>query len=301
MWKKKHSVCYILLLWLVSCGTNSGHLPSDHSASDRKLLVQKYAISWRKGIEEIDLTFVIPNSIMGRQKVEDTVFSIEPISIMSSDSSRYAKFLIKTKDFPESKALVEIRSSIGVWPLTKKNAAGLQGNPKQFLASEPMIQSADERIVRIARSLEAPTAMDTVENIHAYVRSQFDHIEHNTDLSALETLDRKAGDCSEFALLYAAIARACGIPSMVVTGINIDPSSNGPDYHLWNESYIPDYGWCRVDTTYPIYNYYYQPDHYIYLSTSPADPKLDGFELWTSRYKPALPDAVTIELGVTVK
>ncbi len=68
--------------------------------------------------------------------------------------------------------------------------------------------------------------------------------------SAAETAEHKTGDCSEHAVLVAALARAAGIPSRVVCGLaclSEVPGRQGGafGYHMWAEVYVGE--WLPLD------------------------------------------------------
>jgi transglutaminase-like putative cysteine protease len=61
--------------------------------------------------------------------------------------------------------------------------------------------------------------------------------------SALATLEQRRGDCNEHAVLFAALARAAGIPTQVEAGIVY--LKGRFYYHAWNRVYLN--GWVTVD------------------------------------------------------
>ena len=68
--------------------------------------------------------------------------------------------------------------------------------------------------------------------------------------TALETARQKAGDCTEHAVLAAALARAAGIPSRVVIGMAYADAFCGLGgkqflYHMWTEVYVGE--WLPID------------------------------------------------------
>jgi hypothetical protein len=64
--------------------------------------------------------------------------------------------------------------------------------------------------------------------------------------SAREVLERLSGDCSEHAILMAAMARAVAIPAKVVSGI---VHVNGQfAYHMWVEVWTGE-DWFALDAT----------------------------------------------------
>ena len=73
--------------------------------------------------------------------------------------------------------------------------------------------------------------------------------------SAAETVRSLEGDCSEHAVLCAAMARAAGMPSRVVSGLVYLPPGGGLGgergvfgYHLWAEALVGPDAWLRIRT-----------------------------------------------------
>lgn len=66
--------------------------------------------------------------------------------------------------------------------------------------------------------------------------------------SPLETLKNRSGNCQSHARLYAALARAAGIPTRFVSGL-VYAEGQGFLYHSWAESYL-DGGWTPLDPTF---------------------------------------------------
>jgi len=65
-------------------------------------------------------------------------------------------------------------------------------------------------------------------------------------LSALEVAQRKEGDCTEHAVLLAALARARGLPARVAVGLVLQ--GDAFYYHMWTEVFI-DGCWVGFDAT----------------------------------------------------
>ena len=64
--------------------------------------------------------------------------------------------------------------------------------------------------------------------------------------TALDVLKTMKGDCNEHAVLFAALARAAGIPTQTAVGlIYMDRAFY---YHAWNEVYLGK--WIPVDATF---------------------------------------------------
>ena len=56
--------------------------------------------------------------------------------------------------------------------------------------------------------------------------------------SAAEVVDTHEGDCTEHAVLLAALCRARGIPARVAIGLVYMPATHEFGYHMWTEVYI---------------------------------------------------------------
>lgn len=76
-------------------------------------------------------------------------------------------------------------------------------------------------------------------------------LDFNGHYSALDTITRRAGDCTEAAVLLAALGRAAGIPTRVVSGLaysreNYHGVSNAFMPHSWTLAYV-DGQWRSFD------------------------------------------------------
>jgi len=61
------------------------------------------------------------------------------------------------------------------------------------------------------------------------------------------SLPRKTGDCGEYSLIFTALCRAVGIPARIANGHWCCKAKM--NYHVWNEFYLPNYGWVPADAT----------------------------------------------------
>jgi transglutaminase-like putative cysteine protease len=73
--------------------------------------------------------------------------------------------------------------------------------------------------------------------------------------SAARSLERGAGSCRDFAVLFAEAARALGLGARITSGYLYDPdqarvgSAGSGSTHAWVEIYIPGAGWLTFDPT----------------------------------------------------
>ena len=122
---------------------------------------------------------------------------------------------------------------------------------KEYLAANSVLEIDDPRVRAMAAeakgSLTEPR--EIVEALEQYVHRVVDTKDFSqTFSSAAEVAASRQGDCTEHAVLLAALARACGIPSRVAIGLVYVPSLQGFGYHMWTEVYVNG-GWLSLDAT----------------------------------------------------
>ncbi len=67
--------------------------------------------------------------------------------------------------------------------------------------------------------------------------------------TAKEVYENLEGDCTEHAVLYAAMSRAAGIPARVASGLIYSREFQAFGYHMWNEVCV-DGRWIALDPTF---------------------------------------------------
>jgi hypothetical protein len=117
-----------------------------------------------------------------------------------------------------------------------------------YLAPNALIQSEDPRIREQAAKILGSTtdAREAARKLGDWVYTALDKKAVISIPSALEVLSRREGDCNEHTALYAALARAAGIPTRMAAGIVY--MENGFYYHAWPEVWLD--GWVAVDPTF---------------------------------------------------
>ena len=68
--------------------------------------------------------------------------------------------------------------------------------------------------------------------------------------TAAEVAESRQGDCTEHAVLLAALARARGIPSRAAVGLVYVGALKGFGYHMWTEVWLGNH-WYALDATRP--------------------------------------------------
>jgi hypothetical protein len=202
----------------------------------------------------------------------------------------------------------QVRSEAGRVIVTVRPVAAPAGAKFPYKGKDPAIleamkptrfvQSDNKEIIALARKAVGGTkdAAEAVKKIEAFVAGYVENKSLSVGYaSAAEVAASKQGDCSEFAVLTAALCRAVGIPAQVVVGVayvNWDPmmrriiNPQTPDTanaehvfggHAWVQAYVGD-KWVGLDAAFKSAGLAgFDPGH-IALAVGNGDPE-DFFNL----------------------
>lgn len=137
----------------------------------------------------------------------------------------------------------ELRATGGSFALPYREAQWVAD-----LAPTAFLQSDHPRIRRQAADVvgSEADAGRAVDLIRHWVFTHLRKVPTASIPNALQALAMGEGDCNEHAVLFAALARAIGLPARVVAGtVYVDESFL---YHAWNEVWLGS-GWISLDTT----------------------------------------------------
>lgn len=160
-----------------------------------------------------------------------------------------------------------------------------------FLSSEPLIESDDERIRKLAETLLRDDAVDTAAAIYDWLVAEISYSGFDpVDRGALYALTQGRGDCSEYGALAVALARAGGLPARLVSGYVMPEDGHLAvhAFHSWAEIRVDD-RWLIIDAQDRIFDprpSSYLATHYG-INSSPTNR-------WTRFYSPET--AVVIEM-----
>ena len=137
--------------------------------------------------------------------------------------------------------------------LKKKKVEG-ETDLKPFLSSSVYLDTDDLLIQKLAKKGKgkAKTSQEIANKLTKFVFRYMTNKNYEVGFAtASEVARNKAGDCTEHSILLAALGRALGIPSRVVTGlVYADEFEDQKDvlvYHMWTQFYIDDQ-WVNLDS-----------------------------------------------------
>lgn len=118
----------------------------------------------------------------------------------------------------------------------------------KYLTDTRFIQSEEEEIRRLARQIvgNQRNAWKAAREISTWVYRNISKVRTFSIPSALEVLEARRGDCNEHSVLFAALARAAGIPTRLIAGIVY--LRGNFYYHAWAEVFVGK--WVALDPTF---------------------------------------------------
>ncbi len=195
--------------------------------------------------QSIPLGHSVPNihrQAQIRLKVEPTQADENAVSLFASDARQYVQ---KQDDGSLMITIKALREPVA------------QANPeeigKEFRVSNYFINSDDPQVRALAKQAigDASTPWDKARRIERWVNR---NMRSFAVTEAMATADHVArtlrGDCSEFAMLTAAMCRAADVPSRTAVGLIYVDQRPRPTmaYHMWTEVWI-DGQWLALDAT----------------------------------------------------
>jgi transglutaminase-like putative cysteine protease len=124
--------------------------------------------------------------------------------------------------------------------------------PADALTANKLIDCHHPRVVELANSVahDETDAWQTAQQLERLVNDAITEKNLESAFAAASTVATdRAGDCTEHAVLLAALCRARDIPARVAVGLVYVDSLDGFLYHMWNEVWI-DGQWRPLDATF---------------------------------------------------
>lgn len=214
---------------------------------------KEFALGENDVLELVDKMFVkSPQPLENLASVKSITYELIP-------TKETAKLTIPSNDNQKVEQL-NGKVIVTVKPVSAPKGANFPytGSDKAILeATKPtrFLQSDQKGIIELARSAVGRTkdVSEAVKKIEAFVGNYIE----NTSLSvgyasAAEVAASRQGDCSEFAVLTAAMCRAIGIPAQVVVGIAYVEDFAGLQGfggHAWAQAYVGG-KWIGLDSAF---------------------------------------------------
>jgi transglutaminase-like putative cysteine protease len=233
----KRRACLAGLAGLTLLAAQAGAAPAAAGAPTRRLrFVMTLSNPHQHGLQAQRLWCYLPAHLPPVQVLQQVQVSM-PHRIESDDFG-HRILALQWADVP---ALAHYVVSVSVELSLGAQVDAGSSDPQRWLASERFIESNDPRMLAAARLLQRATPIETARAIYDWVQQHMHYAGYvANDLGALYALNRASGDCTEYAYLVVALARALGIPARMVGGYvqSDDAVLRAQDYHNWAELYL---------------------------------------------------------------
>lgn len=127
------------------------------------------------------------------------------------------------------------------------------GHDPHFDMDEAAVQQAAEQARKDSQGNAPSGVRSLIENLVAYVTGRLEYIMDDTWDTPAKVLPRGTGSCSEYSLVFTALARLNGVPTRLVGGVllrgDYAAERRTEAFHRWTEVWFPKVGWVPVDVT----------------------------------------------------
>ena len=197
--------------------------------------------------EELDLavnSLVRVNPIRNAHRTKRAVYRIttpgeDPSQFFVSDSTQRVKKI--------DAETVEVTVTVATLPNGRKKVV----TDRKYSQPTRFLQSKDDRVQEMARRASAGETHPSriAGRMEQYVHRKLTNKNFSTALaSAAEVAKNLEGDCTEHAVLLAAMLRAEKIPSRIAVGVVYVERESAFGGHMWTEAWL-DGRWIPLDAT----------------------------------------------------
>ncbi len=225
------------------------------------MTIEQVACSKEFALGEIDVLEVVDKMFMKSPEPLGNVGSVRSITYHLSPIQEAADLKIPSGDNQRVERLNNGNLILTVEPVVAPKGVSFPYNgsdPEALKALEPSryVESDQKVIIDLAKRAvgRVNDAAEAISKIEAFVA---DYVEDKNlsvgYASAAEVAASKQGDCSEHAVLSAALCRAVGIPAQVVTGLAYVEQwrtvQHGFGGHAWTQAYVGG-KWIGLDAAF---------------------------------------------------
>jgi len=192
-----------------------------------------------------------PVKLMGLHSIESAVYTLKPTT---ANTLQLPVSSTQTAAMDGGNAIVTV-TKIPMPPNVGFPYTGSEPEVLDALKETDYIQGTDPTVIDLAKHAvaDANDAASAARQIEAFVDGYITQKDMSVGYaSAAEVAQSRKGDCSEHAVLAAAMCRAVGIPARVVCGVVYADSFMSQQSifggHMWTEVYL-DGKWYGLDAT----------------------------------------------------
>ncbi|MBO4629710.1 MAG: IPT/TIG domain-containing protein [Treponema sp.] len=121
---------------------------------------------------------------------------------------------------------------------------------EKYTKADDVVVSDSEKIMTLAAEItgKETNAYKKAQLIYNYMLDNYSVLDkvRKNDADPLDMLKKSTGDAYDYAVIFASLARAAGIPALIDSGILIGQDLT-TQAHWWNEIYLYGFGWLPLD------------------------------------------------------
>ncbi len=251
---------------LASCASSGGGEVRTFAVENR------YELDVPPGARHVRAWFALPDDHEPLQEVDDLAITIEPElagvatrEVRDREGNRFLymeasgvagqKLTVATSfEIEREEARVSVDPA-GTRPLTADETREMAAHlaPNAHVVIDGDIRAIAREVVGSESNpiRQARLVYDWVlENVTYWVKFP-DRMKASPVGSSEYCLSSRTGNCTDFHSLYAAVARAAGLPTRMIYGSffkgPLDGQAKDQSYHCWIEFWAPEVGWIPLD------------------------------------------------------
>lgn len=185
-----------------------------------------------RALEGGQLWLAAPQALTPSQRLDAMSSTLEYSVVSDQYANQQLEFALPVLP-PYGQLEVVVEAQLSTAPAPNHWAGGA---PAYWSQPQSGIPSDEPRIREVALTLEESD--DRIAAIAQWLDANLERRNYDSqDRGALWALEQRGGDCSEFAFLGAALARALGSPARVVEGwvVETDGALQAAGFHAWTE------------------------------------------------------------------
>lgn len=196
---------------------------------------------------ELDISVNTLVRVKSIRRPHQTRRAVYRITTPGDDPSRY----LVTGETQAVKEIGPETAELTVTTIRPKEFAAVVSTDPEYLADSRFLQCNDAAVIEHARRAAAGEADPArmVLRMEKYVHEKLKRKNFSTAMaSAAEVARNLEGDCTEHAVLLAAMLRARQIPSRIAVGLVYIEGGNSFGGHMWTEAFVGGH-WVPLDAT----------------------------------------------------
>lgn len=224
------------------------------------MIIEQVACTKEFALGEIDVLEMVDRMFMASPEPLDDIGSVRSITYYLSPVTDEVDLKIPSNDNQKVEQLSDGTIILTVEPVVAPRGVRFPYHgtaPTALKALEPTryVESGQKVIIDLARRAVGRTkdAADAVRKIETFVAEYVENKSLSVGYaSAAEVAASRQGDCSEFAVLTAAMCRAVGVPAQVVVGVAYVKDFAGHQGfggHAWVQAYVGS-KWVGLDAAF---------------------------------------------------